>query len=170
MYKVCGFLMLCALLAGLTGCGASQRDQEIRHVIELISNVSSTYRTLKDDLNKASDKHEKDKKPLTEEDWRPLVVKAEDLKKIAQEVQAYKGHLDSFRDSTSDEQKRRFAESYGVDFRDRVLEVDREERAYHVAFNRAYDLSNDLGKEEADKLRKTVKDGKDVFDLLTKQR
>src|SRR5207248_866327 len=105
VYKTTIMLVFVVLLAGLTGCGSDEKGKAIAEAIQLIGDVTSTYSAIKTDLTRAIDKHKKEKNMLSDEDWKPVAIKAEEIKKIAERLQRYKGHFESFREITTAEQK-----------------------------------------------------------------
>jgi hypothetical protein len=159
------------LLIGLVGCGDNPRSKEIGEVISLISDTTETYKTLKNDLKAAVEKYNKtpDRK-IPAEDWKKWTVKAEAFKDLAYKAQLYKNHLEAFRDATTDEQKKQFTKAQGEAFRTAVVELDQEERAFNAALEEAVLLTTDAERPAVDAFRRQVKDGKDMFEMLTKQR
>jgi len=172
VYKGLVLLIFGLSMLTLVGCGQSERDIRIDQTLKAIAEVRDLFETLKTDLKKAINRRKNETPPeLIDEDWNPLIIKAEELKKIATEkAQPLKGYIDSLGTKTTPEQKKDFAEKYGKQFRDRIADLDSEERALDAVINEAEKMTAAKDKEYVKKFRKQLKDGQDVFELLTKQR
>jgi hypothetical protein len=158
---------------GLVGCGSNPNDEKIRKVLELLGDASSLYKELKNNVKTATDKSKADGKPIPVSDWKKWTIRAEHLKEIAQYVQAYKGHFDTMRETTTEEQKKQFVASYGSQFREGANDLDREEQGLYAVIEAAEGNSTAVTDETRPAVvafRKQLKDAKDVFELLTKQR
>jgi hypothetical protein len=171
VYKGFVLLLFSLLLLTLVGCGSSDRDIAIDQTLRTIGEVTDLFHDLNKDLTSAMNRRKKDDPPeLTDKDWKPLIIKAEELKKIAEKAQRLKGYTDSLATKTSPEQKKQLVESYGKQFRDRFADLDKEDRELDAAINEAEKMTAAKDKEFVKSFRKQLKDGKDVFELLTKQR
>jgi len=168
VYKASVLFLFGLLVVGLVGCGSNPREREIEEVVKLIGETADVYRGLKTEMKAAVDKHSKAKDKIPAAEWKKWTLKAGVLKDIAHKAQLYKGHLEGFREATPEDQKKKFADAYGGQFVNSVQELDQEERGLYAVLEEAAPLAE--SEKAVDDFRKQLKESKELFEMLTKQR
>ena len=165
------------MLANIAGCGGDDRERLADITLNTITEVKGNLDDVTSELKKAVEEHNAKRKALSVDDITRAVVKAEDLKKYGKKLQDIKERMDMFREKTTDDQRAKLAEYYKTKLIAPLEGLEESDRQLQAVLKDVADL---IGRETTDnkrllenaldQLRKTVREGYEPFELLTKQR
>lgn len=176
------------LLGSMSGCGGDQRDFYIGRIVAILEETRAVFDEVKTELKKTVDDRKKDGKSITDANIRDVIGKLEArdqtggvvnrLKSLGERLQFVKERLEVLREQTTDEQRKRFADNYKSKLPPALESLDDAQRQLDTVLKEADELiardPNEDGRHRAEreieKLRTTLKEGREPFELLTKQR
>lgn len=162
-------IVLGMALAG-AGCGSNPQEEEVTRALGFFQNAADRTRALKNEVEKVVKQAEKnpDKNAqLTEKDFKPAEDAAKTLREIGKQLLDVKGNIDLLQEHTTPQQKDRLAER----FRDQLTEVlrslDKAQKDLDAELVKASRYARDSAMEH---LRKTIRDSREEFYILTRPR
>jgi len=178
MRKLFAPLGTLVLLTGMAGCSGDPREYYIDLTISTVTEVKGNLEEVKTELKKTIDDRKKDGKPITVNDINRANAKAEDLKKYGKKLQDIKERLDVYKEQTTDEQREQFAELYRGRLQDAIAGLDERKVELDQVLVDVEELvrrePDELIRKELDSamvvLQRTLKEGREPFELLNKAR
>ena len=164
--------LLCGLLFGAVGCGSDEQDQNISRTLTIVDEVSANFSEINKSVREAITTSEKKKQNIGEKDEYLLraFATAQELRKLGERLQLRKEVMDILKEKTSPEYSKELADRYRNKLQDKVLNLEKEERALDVTLAQAEEKADDGGKRQLKNVREEIKKGREAFEVLTKQR
>lgn len=166
MKKFVAMAFTCLLLAG---CGASEQDRMVSNTFTELGNLSTKINQITKDVQEAIKSQKGNDAKGTENHLQQAVTRAEDLKKIGEDMQGLKVWAQRLKDKTSESA----AKDLAARNRDRLAaELTKLDKEYQELESEITKAREQAGKSAPtlDLLRKKINDGLASFDLLNKQR
>jgi len=173
---------LCVLLSTLfmftcVGCSNDPNDELIVGTIQVLGNTTRTIEQIKTQVADTVEAAKKDGKPLAIEKITLAAGKADELKKMAKQLQDIKAAADVRKENITPEQRPEYASRHKATFQRALQEVDKAQKDLEIALNEAgaYNASLTDSEDRAKgasalaELRKKVEDGQREFEVLTKR-
>jgi hypothetical protein len=164
--------LLCGLLFCAVGCGTDDQDQIISRTLTTVDEVSGNLSEINKSVREAITTSEKKKQNIGEKDEYLLraFTSAQELRKLGERLQRLKELSDILKDKTSPEHSKELVDRYRNKLHDKVLNLEKEERALDVTLSQAEEKADDGGKRQLKNVREEIKKGREAFEVLTKQR
>jgi hypothetical protein len=168
--------LLCGLLLGAVGCGSDDQDQIISRTLTTVDEVSGNLSEINKTVREAITANDKKNQKIGEKDEYLLraFASAQELRKLGERLQRLKELSDILKEKTSPEHSKELADRYRNKLHDKVLNLEKEERALDVTLAEADEKADASGKrllnDENRSIRAEIKKGREAFEVLTKQR
>lgn len=158
-------------LAGVVGCSADPREDKISGIISTIDNTTSSLSSVREKLQKTIEDRKKEGKLLTDEDFKKVQVLAEELKRNGAVLLRLKEDSDRLGDTTSEAQKKEFAERNRTIILPKLLALDKAVRELEQVVAESEKMpADEPAREQLKAFKDTLKAGTDNFLLMSKQR
>jgi hypothetical protein len=164
--------LLCGLLLGAVGCGTDDQDTIISRTLTIVDEVSGNLSEINKSVREAITTSDKKKQSIGEKDEHLVraFTTAQELRKLGERLQGLKELSDIFKEKTSETHSKELADRYRNKLHDKVLNLEKEERALDVTLAQAEEKADDGGKRQLKNVREEIKKGREAFEVLTKQR
>jgi hypothetical protein len=153
-------------LAAIVGCGSDTGDAQVSQAIGVINNARARLAVVKDEINKAVDKAAKENKELTDNDLKPAVVEAGELRKFAAELQKVKDKSDAMKGAITPEEREELARRFKGRLEEASIALQKTRDELDQAMKRAEDRGP---KTAVDELRKTLRLAQGDFEVIARQ-
>jgi chromosome segregation ATPase len=157
-----------ALLAGMVGCSSNPREGVLKATIGAVDKATAQLRNVKANINAAVEKSTKEKKDLTEADFKPAVAAADELKKVAKELQTLREHADALKDSTPKEEREQLAQQYKGSLQGALVQLEKAQTEVNQAIKQVEDRGGN-DQKAIDIVKKALAQAQGEFEGLTKQ-
>jgi hypothetical protein len=163
-------VLLCTFAVfGLAGCADDANDQLVARTISTLSSTTSTVEQITKTLNDGVAKAKQENKPLDKNALIEATKKADDLKKIAGELQRIKADTEVVKDSITTEQKVALAKKHKQNFVQALSDLDAAQRKLDAALKDAEAVTAAEDKPVMEKLREKLTEAQQEFEVLTKR-
>src|SRR5262249_54804702 len=142
--------LLCGLLFGAVGCGTDDQDQIISRTLTTVDEVSGNLSEINKSAREAITTSEKKKQNIGEKDEYLLraFASAQELRKLGERLQRLKELSDILKDKTSPQHSKELADRYRNKLHDKVVNLEKEQRALDVTLAQAEEKADEGGKRQ----------------------
>jgi len=165
LYVLLGTLLACVVV----GCGDDPNDKVIAETISTLRNTTSDIEHVSKTINDAVNQAKNSKKPLDIAEIDKATKEAAGLKKKAQDLQNEKAWMDVRKDNITAEQREEYANRYKVDIGKALQGLDAAQKNLELALREADSVADSDGKSSLQKLRETLQEAQNEFEVLTKR-
>ncbi len=156
------------LLACTVGCSSNPRETVLNATIGTVDKAAAQLRNIKANITAALEKSDKEKKPLTEDEFKPAIAAAAELKKVAKEKQTLRDQADALKDSTTKEEREELSKKYRDRWEGAMVQLVKAQTEVSQAIKQVEDRGgNDRNAVES--LKKALSEAQGEFEGLTKQ-
>ena len=160
MKRLTGLLSALVLL-GFVGCGSDIYINKIEDVKQQLKSAKDHLENIQKVLDTAAGEYAKDPKLSWASALKPAIERANDLKKVGNELGETKRKIDNMPKPT-DEQNAQFAQEFSSDFKKRVDDLINAQKK----MNESLDKVAAINSKAVEELRKKLREAEGAFELV----
>jgi Zn-dependent oligopeptidase len=149
----------------LAGCGSHQREEEIKSALGFFNQAAANTAVVRKAVEEAVTKAKKSGDKLKEPDFKAAEDAAKNLQSVGKKLLEVKSNIELLKDKTTDERRRQLAERFGPELQTIFTRLEEEQQKLDIALAQAQQLATPSAMEQ---LRKTIRDSREDFRILTK--
>jgi hypothetical protein len=163
-------VLLGALFAfACIGCGDDVHDRILDQIFQVLTNTTRDIDTVAKTLNDAVAQAKNDKKPLDLAKIAEAQKQASELKQKAKDLGKIKDIAENRSEGVTPEQQGKYADNRKSNLIAALVELDAAQKRLDTALREADAVADAEGKAALEKLRDTLKEAQNEFEVLTKR-
>ncbi|MCI0742345.1 MAG: hypothetical protein L0Y72_25215 [Gemmataceae bacterium] len=163
MHRFCGLLLLSCLTVVSAGCGGDSREGHLSTAIEHMNNAATQISGIRDKIDEAVKKAEKDKGVP---DFKEAVKAVEELKIIGKQMQKLDRDIEEVNTGITDEERKVLADRYKDNLQSAVTSLYDSKKLLNETL---YNVEKSY-KEALKDLRTKLNEAEGEFEVLARQR
>jgi hypothetical protein len=165
LYVLFGTLLVCAV----AGCSEDLNEELVKNTVQILDNTTSDLEQVTKTLNSAVTEAKSSNKPLDIAKIARANQEAGGLKNKARELQDRKARMDVRKDNVTTAEREDYAAKFKPAMAKALQRLDAAEKNLDVALREADAVADNDGKSSLEKLRDTLKEAQNEFEVLTKR-
>jgi outer membrane murein-binding lipoprotein Lpp len=160
-----GMLVVC----GIAGCSEDPNDGLISTTISRLNQTTQALEEVNKSLKDAVAQAKNTNQPLDLVPIGKATDRASEIKQLAQDLQRIKAQVDVRKESITAEQREEYAKKYKASFQQALQNLDVAQKNLEATLREGDAVANPEGKSALEKLRETIKESLNEFEVLTKR-
>ncbi|MCI0381260.1 MAG: hypothetical protein L0215_27055 [Gemmataceae bacterium] len=163
MQRFCGLFLLGGLMLVMAGCGGNSREGHLSTAIEHMNNAATQISGIKDKINEAVKKAEKEK---AVPDFKEAVKAVDELKIIGKQMQKLDRDIEEVNIGVTDEERKDLADRYKDKLQSAVTSLYDSKKQLNETIHNV----EKTYKEALKDLRTKLNEAEGEFEVLARQR